>query len=574
MSVLKLVGFSRRETASTAPIPQPLGNRVATLDPEALLAPHTHRLIQIRQQVGIPAAHWTTLYERLLLDFAAFVQMLPASEAHHHCEAGGLLRHGLDTTLRALTIRRGVLLPAGAGTEQLAEKQDVWTYATATAALLHDLGKPVVDQAVTLFGADGLPIGRWNPLAGPMSAATYAVEFVRGRRYRLHPRLPPLLVQFIVPPVGLEWISRDLDVFEAWLATISGGDSELAGELGRIVRQADSASVSRDLASDVAAAPMTRQGPRPLGERLGIALRHLIDAQSLPLNRPGAAGWVFDEDLWLVSKRVLDVLREELARESGGAGLPRNERLMDELQQSGIVVPNGDRAIWTATIELGEWRQRLTMLRVPLARLWTDPASRPPSVDGRAIPETDTAAEGNPDVLAAMPVQVASTTDKRSPAFTETTEVDAGDQATASVHSDPDHEVASGPAPLDDDFLYWVSDGVRSGSLKVNTVDARVHVTQEGLLLVSPGIFRDYAGVDGWAAAQKKLQKLKRHLKTPEGTNIWTYRVSGERRSSAQLKGLLFPDAAVLFGLRLPEPNPHLALTKPLDHAEATPDRS
>lgn len=548
----------------------------AALDPEALLAPHTHRLIQIRQQVGIPTAHWTTLYERLLLDFAAFVQMLPASEAHHHCEAGGLLQHCLDTTLRALTIRRGVLLPAGAGTEQLAEKQDVWTYATATAALLHDLGKPVVDQAVTLFEADGQVLGRWNPLAGPMPAqATYAVEFVRGRRYRLHPRLPPMLVQFIVPSVGLEWISSDLDVFEAWLATISGGDSELAGELGRIVRQADSESVSGDLASGVAAAPMTRQGPRPLGERLRIALRHLIDTQLLPLNRPGAAGWVFDEDLWLVSKRVLDALREELVRESGGASLPRNERLMDELQQSGIVVPNGDRAIWTATIELGDWRQRLTVLRVPLARLWTDPASRPPAAEGRAIPETGIAPESEPDVLAAMPVQVAPTTDKRRPPFAETTEVDAGDQATESVRADAaPGDIAGDPDPLDDDFLRWISDGVRGGRLKVNSVDARIHVTQEGLLLVSPGIFRDYAGVDGWAAAQKKLQKLKRHLKTPEGTNIWTYRVSGERKSSAQLKGLLFPNAAVLFGLTLPEPNPHLALAKPLKHTEVAPDGS
>ncbi|MEC9357554.1 MAG: MobH family relaxase [Pseudomonadota bacterium] len=573
MGVLQMVGFSRREPALAASPRSP--STFAVLDPEALLAPHTHRLIQIRQQVGVPAAHWTTLYERLLLDFAAFVQMLPASEAHHHREAGGLLLHCLDTTLRALTFRRGVLLPAGAGTEQLAEKQDVWTYATATAALLHDLGKPVVDQAVTLFAADGRPLGRWNPLAGPMPApATYAVEFVRGRRYRLHPRLPPMLVQFIVPPVGLEWISSDLDVFEAWLATISGGDSELAGELGRIVRQADSESVSGDLASGVAAAPMTRQGPRPLGERLGIALRHLIDAQSLPLNRPGAAGWVFDEDLWLVSKRGLDALREELARDSGGGGLPRNERLMDELQQSGIVAPNGDRAIWTATIELGEWRQRLTMLRVPLARLWTDPASRPPAAEGRAIPETDTTVEGKPDVLAAMPVQVAPTTEKRSQPFAQTSVVDAGDQATESVCTGPDQEIASGPAPLDDDFLHWISDGVRGGRLKVNTVDARVHVTQEGLLLVSPGIFRDYAGVDGWAAAQKKLQKLKLHLKTPEGTNIWTYRVSGERKSSAQLKGLLFPNAAVLFGLTLPEPNPHLTLVKPTKHTEATAEGS
>jgi integrating conjugative element relaxase (TIGR03760 family) len=185
----------------------------------------------MRQQAGVPAAHWNALYERLLHNFAGFVQQLPASEAHHHRDAGGLLQHGLDTALKALTIRRGVLLPTGATSEHLADKQDVWTYATATAALLHDLGKPVVDQTVALFDADGHAAGSWNPLAGPMpaTAAANAVSVVRGRRYRLHPRLPPLLVQFIVPPIGLEWIAKDLDVFEAWLATISGGDSEIAG---------------------------------------------------------------------------------------------------------------------------------------------------------------------------------------------------------------------------------------------------------------------------------------------------------------------------------------------------------
>lgn len=588
MSVLKLLN-SRRPSAGTE-IPR---GRLATPPPESfpvlsaqeLLALHQQLVGQMRQQAGVPVAHWNALYEHLLHNFASFVQQLPASEAHHHRDAGGLLQHGLDTALKALTIRRGVLLPTGATSEHLANKQDVWTYATATAALLHDLGKPVVDQAVALFDADGQAAGSWNPLAGPIpaTAAAYAVSFVRGRRYRLHPRLPPLLVQFIVPPIGLEWITKDLDVFEAWLATISGGDSEFAGELGQIIKQADGLSVAADLAPARAQTVTAGHAPRSLGERLAVALRHLVDSQAFPLNRPGAAGWVIGDDLWLVSKRVLDALRDQLAQDSGGGTAPRNERLMDELQQHGIVMSNGDRAIWAATVELAGWQQRLTLLRVPVARLWIDPASRPAAVVGRVVPESDTAPTTVPPEMAAQPVpQMPTATSPVAPARDGDVDLYAGlplppmrdsaatipgaestavtNAGTAQGQAAPSTETAT---VQDNDFLHWIREGVAAGRLKVNTVDARLHVTREGVLLVSPGVFRDFAGVEGWAAAQKKLQKLKLHLKTPEGTNIWTYRVSGERKSSAQLKGLVIPGGASLLGLKLPDPNPHLSLVLP-----------
>lgn len=547
-----------------------------------LLGEHQPCMARIQQQVGVPQAHWSALYEVLLHNFALFVQGLPASEAHHHRGRGGLLRHGLDTALRALILRRGVLLPMAASAEHLAEKQDVWTYAVATASLLHDLGKPVVDQTISLFDDAGRELGRWNPLAGrmPATAARYAVQFVHGRRYRLHPRLPPLLVQYIVPAIGLEWLSRDLEVFEPWVATISGGDPEFAGELGDIIRQADRLSVASELSGAPDAGPATSPAPPSLGQRLGVALRQLVDAGSLPLNRPGAAGWVIDQDLWLVSKRVLDALRDQLAQDSGGGTAPRNERLMDELQQHGIAMPNGDRAIWTATVELTGWQQRLTLLRVPLARLWIDPASRPATVAGRVVPDvgpapptvaseepahpihavpltgtTQTpASQGASDPLADLPLPTGSDSTTTSPSL----------ETTAAIPDD--YEERGLP---DNDLLRWVCEGASTGRLKVNTVDARLHVTREGVLLVSPGIFRDFAGVEGWAAAQKKFQKLKLHLKTPEGTNIWTYRVSGDRKSSAQLKGLLVPHEASLAGLKLPDPNPHLSLVQPGSNADA-----
>lgn len=563
------------------------------LAPADLLQPHERTIAQIRQQVGVPLAHWESLYRPLLERFAKFVQQLPASEAHHHREHGGLLKHALETMLKALTVRRGVLLPEGASAEALADKQDVWTYATASAALLHDLGKPLADQKIDLCASDGRSLGRWNPLAGPIRtpATHYLVRYVRGRRYRLHPRLPPLLVHHIVPVMAIEWLAQDLDVFEAWLATISGGDTEFAGTLGQLVKQADGLSAAADLSGDSTAAATTGRR-RALAERLVLALRKLVDSQALPLNRPGAAGFVFDDDLWLVSKRALDALRDELTAETP-AGVPtRNERLMDELQQHRILMPNGDRAIWSGTVELGDWRQPLTLLRVPLTRLWADPSSRPRAASGRMVTDSTTAPEpaasdapashgslpnspapGAPAAavtsaglslplppLAAAPASEQNLVPEAGPA------VDPAENPSR-VGASPPSETAN-PALADNDVIRWIAEGIASGRLKLNTAEARIHMTAEGLLLVSPGIFRDFGGVDGWLGAQKRLLKLKAHRKNPDGTNIWTYRVVGERRSSAQLKGILIEDAGAKLGLRLPDPNPHLI------HVAAAPGKS
>lgn len=556
-----------------------------------LLKPHQHTLAQIRQQVGVPLAHWEALYHPLIQSFAGFVQQLPASEAHHHRERGGLLKHALETTLRALTLRRGVLMPQGASAETLAEKQDVWTYATASAALLHDLGKPLVDQKVALFAAGQRPLGTWNALAGPIpAAATYSIQFVRGRRYRLHPRLPPMLVHHVVPALGLEWLAQDLDVFEAWLATISGGDPEFAGTLGQLVKQADGLSAAANLSGDPAT-PMSA-GRRPLAERMALALRKLVDDQALPLNRPGAAGFVFGDDLWLVSKRSLDALRDAMTAEAPGGVPNRNERLMDELQQHGILMANGDRAIWAAIVELGEWRQGLTLLRIPLVRLWADPASRPAAAPGRVIadctsPPGDSASvsslvqahrENPGQSLTASPEPTAGEPALPMPPLADTTpsgstHTPSGGPIVDSVEVAPDKASAvASPDLAENEVIRWIVAGIGCGRLKLNTADARIHVTAEGLLLVSPGIFRDFAGPDGWLGAQKRLLKLKAHRKNADGTNIWTYRVIGERRSTALLKGILIENPESHLGLRLPESNPHLVLVAPENPKSATTD--
>ena len=560
----------RKASSGAATAPQS-GDLHPVSSPAKLLLAHGPLLSSIRQQVGVPEAHWNSLYRGLFESFAGFVQQLPASEAHHHHQPGGLLAHGLQVTLSALTLRRGVLLPPGANAEELAEKQDVWTYATATAALLHDIGKPLCDQRTALFDADGKALGDWDALAGPMAApaAAYRIQFRRGRRYRLHARLPPLLAHHMVPASGLRWLASDMDVFECWLATISSTDDDIAGELGKLIRSADGLSVATDL-TGVPASRAPQGVPKPLAERLATGLRYLVDQGQLPLNKPGAAGWVTEDALWLVSKRALDALREHLLGEAQGGVPARNDRLMDELQGNGLVAVNGDRAIWNATVQRGGWSVTLTLLRVPLARLWPEAESRPPLFDGSVVPDA-TAPVDAPAAPNALP-QPASSFASAAPilALQETVTAVAPpaerfSPAQTPAHGpDPDEPSA---APEDtshnaicqqSEFLAWLRDGIVTGRLKTNTADARVHYVEEGLLLVSPAAFRDFAGVTGWEAAQKKLLKLRLHRKTAQDTNVWTYRVVGETKSGALLRGIVIPEPQAQLGIVVTRINPVL----------------
>jgi integrating conjugative element relaxase (TIGR03760 family) len=467
--------------------------------------------------------------------YALFVQQLPASEAHHHAGAGGLLAHGLEVTEQALKLRRARLLPPGAAAEDIARRRDLWTYATAACALLHDLGKPVVDQVVALFDAQGRPLGPWVPWTGPMGegeAAWYSTRFRRDRRHHLHTRAALLLSHTVVPQPGLQWLASDLEVFEAWTAALIG-DLGTGSVLAEILMQADALSVASDLAGEQVQRVAVQA--RPLAERLIAGLRHLVEMGALSLNREGAAGWIVGDDLWLVVKRALDALRDHLLAE-GQTGVPaRNDRLMDELQQHALLVPNGERAVWLAEVQGQGWSKahKLTLLRLPLAKVWPQPSGRPTAFLGRVTPVPDGArvlgSDADPDTgpRSALPGRGdgADETQVRPPAVAQA-------KLPGSVPGAPEAGWT---------FLEWVREGLRSGRLAMNSPQARIHTVAEGLLLVSPALFQAFDSRT-WAEVQKRFQKLKLHRKAAQGMNIHTYLASGDAKPGGLLNGFLIPN--------------------------------
>ena len=558
--------------------------------PSQLLSPFHELLRSIRSTVGLPVHHWQEVYLPILHNYASLCQRLPASEAHHHAELGGLLRHGVETILEALTLRRNQLLPTGAPAEQIASQQDLWTYATVTAALLHDVGKPITDLVVTYISpADAQP-QVWQPLTAMLPiGAQYRFCFNPQREYHRHALMPPLLVHRILPQVGLNWLASEPVVFDAWLATISG--TEDAGPLATIAHAADSTSVARDLSGGVRTrSPAARA--KPLAERLLTGLRHMVRAGTITLNRPGAPGFVSEGSLWLVSKRVLDDLREHLTKE-GQTGIPgRNDRLMDELQQWHIIEANGDKAVWFCEIRIGDWCQTLSCLRMELTQIWPDlkdvpttnlsvsPSAQPPaSGTARAEARDDRCVEP----LGKEPTapQIPRADDSELPAGRavsrkvpdiDSPKVAPSDPATigqgntdggrsvaalATTSTDPSAD-DEGNTDLGQRFVEWLKANIREGRIEINTPRARVHILTEGLALITPGIFRDFSP-HHWERAQKRFQKLRLHAKTEKDTNVWTCQVAKDRRSST-VKVMLIPDPEATLGIEICEPNPVLTL--------------
>jgi len=317
-----------------------------------------------------------------------YAQLLPASESHHHAQPGGLIVHMLETVQHALQLRNGHMLPRGAAPEEVTAKQHRWTYGIIVAAFLHDIARPMADLNVYLH-IDGKARRRWQPLTGSMrdsGASHYSLDFeVENRDYAFHQKLPITLMQSLVPKDAMQWLAEDEALIEELTQYLSGNKSDNSA-IREIVTKADSESVKRNLLLG----SRTRFAVAktiPLIERLMWGMREMHKNGLIAVNRPGACCWVYGDDIWYVSKRLADEVREFLA-ESKVTGIPgpdKNDRLFDTWQEYGALIqtPAG-RAVWDVIVNMPDFEnKRLTVLRFPIEKIFgTDKSLYPGQMNG------------------------------------------------------------------------------------------------------------------------------------------------------------------------------------------------
>ena len=129
--------------------------------------------------------------------------------------------------------------------------------------------------------------------------------------------------------------------------------------------------------------------------------------------------------------------------------------------------------------------------------------------------------------------------------------------AAANASPAPDSVTVDTPEFLEDvkpdesqlarQFMVWLSQGVISGTLSVNTPDAFVHVVAEGLLLTSPRIFREFAKqqivgsepvVDVAKRVQRDVLRGDWHLRE-RGVNILCYERKRAHHGITRINGFV-----------------------------------
>jgi integrating conjugative element relaxase (TIGR03760 family) len=537
-----------------------------------LAAEHRRQLLdRIWQYTALSHAQFTQLYLNPIHRYAEQVQQLPASETHHHAYLGGMLDHGLELVACSLKLRQSYLLPTGAAPEDQAAQTDAWSAGIAYGALLHDIGKIAVDLLVER--QDGSP---WHPWQGPLDQP-YRFRYLKGRDYHLHGAAAALLYTQILDRTILDWLSSFPSLWASLLYVLAG-QYERAGVLGELVMQADRVSTAQNIGGNPSKA---LQAPiHSLQHHLISGLRHLVQHQ-LKLNQPGAAGWLTQDSLWLVSKTVTDKLRAYLLSQSI-EGIPSsNIAVFDELQSHGLVESTpGGKAIWTALVTQGNWQQSFTFLRLQPALIWgnedrpeafsgtvsvaaddhpTDAPAAPPSP--KAVSTRSTQSSSQPDPLALEDADYLGTLlDMFELADPEAS--DAPSESALEISNPP----SNNPGQV---FLNWVKEGILSHKLIINDSKAKIHTVSGTVFLVTPGLFQRYAHefpgisqgatqeIEEWRWVQKQFENLKIHKKRDNGLNIWSCKIQGPRKTS-KLKGYLIEDTRIIFDER-PSDNFYLA---------------
>ena len=585
--------FSLFRRSKTLPdqAPPPNGFLQPACGQTLLDTPRRQKMLEhIWQRASLSRAQFERLYRHPIARYAELVQLLPASQNHHHAHLGGMLDHGLEIVAYALKIRQTYLLPIGAPPESQSAQAEAWTAAAAYAALIHDLGKIIVDVHIEL--EDGQI---WHPWHGPIKRA-YRFRYVAGRNYQLHGAAAALIYTQVLTPDILDWLSGFSELW-AQLIFILAGHYEHAGILGEIVVKADQASVAQALGGNPLRALSAPK--QSLQRQLADGLRYLV-RDTLRLNQADgpADGWLTHDALWLVSKPIADQLRAYLLTQ-GVEGIPSsNATFFNMLQDQGVIQTNAqDKAIWKATIDNGRgWRNTFTLLRLSPALIWTDANDRPAAYSGTVqVDESGTPdAQSLPSTLQ-KPPQVDSATpfaattnalfEHLPPSTSDPAEVEALmallDNIKAPLESRPDTSPSQPETPLADagnedvtetltapprqkielgqGFVDWLKEGIAARRIIINDTKALVHTVAGTAMLVTPGIFKRFVlefpaletqakaqELNAWQLVQRSFEKLKLHRKTAKSLNIWTCNVVGPR-STKKLRGYLLNDPLTVF---------------------------
>ena len=487
----------------------------------------SERLIaQLRIKLGMPGEIFDSAVRPAIEGYAEYVQLLPVVPAGK-AGPGLLFVHTLAVVLRALDYRRGQILPRGAPPEVIGAQMHRWTYAVFVGTLLCEIDGAMNPLAVTMRCRDGRE-NRWEPRFGSMQACgalRYRVERLEqtGLAVDASESLSLLLLYRIAPAAVLAWLAAEPELMSELRRFLAGDMSGRSGVIAALVLRA------RTGFGGISTSSVPKTASEPATDELTPLAR--FESENVRQGDPS----------------------ESFAQPSeprrGGSRAPEPGKSLHSPGRSAV---GGDLALMRTSL-------------VPEA------------------PGANTSLLAGPEFLDDFGER------RRSPHCPRTRDAIAAEAVVPGAIGEVSPRLPitlqpRRPSPDADRFMDWLQAGLADGSLPFNDQGAVVHFVPEGMLLVSPRIFHEYAmrcgeearkGVAAFGERNAEigksiqLQVLRAcwHVRGRKGTNILSYQVMRGGHPVLRLSGVVIRNPE-RFVTPVPAINP-LLIRLPPEHSAA-----
>lgn len=466
-----------------------------------LLTPVSRKqcLQQLWESSALPGDLYRQFYLQPLEHLVTLMQSLPATQQGEYAGEGGLAEVTLQTTTFAVRLARGHMLPPGAAPEDQSAQNVLWNAVIFYAALSRYL--PVLSQieGELLSGRPWLP-----GLTAP------------GEPYRFRFRVKPpdpvlttsqsaLVAARLVPSDAIAWLSTLPAAAQALMMIVARQPSPLP-VIDEIVREAVRQARGASLLPALPSGSVAIVSPVP---------QQTVTAAAGPLAPP--------EDLQSAANALPMV--EAPSVESEPAADVGKTPTADVLLSSALDEPVNDKPIAEMVVApepvAGTEEDMETLLSLMAVKVSAQVPAHPKNQEEVPSPKDSHAPVPDmPDVTEkfadlsdqtsrpeieplppAEPLDIAASAGGTTPA--------PGDQMPP--FGDPSSENKPG-----EHFWKWLSEGLNSGAIDVNTAGARVHFVSGFIFITVPGIFYLYLkqqGLDGnqREALQEDFERLEKH---------------------------------------------------------------
>jgi hypothetical protein len=318
-----------------------------------LIEKYKEQINQIQKSLNLTPEEWDRYIFPVIVKYADFVHLIPASESEHHSEIGGLFSHSLDVGIRILRNSedtRPYDSPLNTESKELKlKKKKYWRVALFIAALYHDAGKPVSD--VTIIDETGTKT--WNPIkvtiyewATNNNIKRYFLSW-NSNRFGHHDSVNIVNSNILGEDLMDLIRSVDVNIYTEMTGAITNRNSET--KIGERLRQADKESAQAYYKVHIPNKESYKSSIA-IEDKLIDGMRELIHIEKWKINQNSARVWVFKEGVFIVWNKAADEIKS-LLRNNNVPGIPGAPLTMiNILIDKGIAIPykaeNRDFNLW------------------------------------------------------------------------------------------------------------------------------------------------------------------------------------------------------------------------------------